>query len=419
MAAAVLLGPGRLWLEPVPEGAPSAAASLAGFGGQPPAAAPLRSVRALPSAARERAPSVGRPRTTGRPRQLARGEPEAACASSQPLVPWPAAAPASPDRLSLWLPRHAAAGPGRTAECCSSSAPASPLAAALRAFIPGVAPLLVHARRCCGRASRSLSFMSGKLALEPLRVCWARLGWSSFAPLGGWVGSCPSSSSVSVKPRSHAICALRRARVGTAPRHLPLLGALALALALAQLPHLRQTRRARHGREEQCIERDRFARCLLDPPRRRYASCGRASPSRARHCARLRVNTRARAHAPRDTCAGCKSRASARPVPHCILPLRVHAVLPKPDAAPRQVDGVRESDISVGILTLLSSNVCRVDGWLRAARVQSQSPRQASPTLGRRWRRVCHRAGQRARNSRACSEPSPRSRPSLSSSFII
>lgn len=179
------------------------------------------------------------------------------------------------------------------------------------------------------RASRSSSFMSGKLALEPLQVRWARLGRTSFAPLGGWAGSRPSSSPVSVLPLSHARCALRRAR-RPAPRHPSLLGVL--ALALAQLPHLRRAWRARGKAARSSAPSETVSlSCLLDrydAAAPRVAERHLLARATVRALARTRVHahTRARAHAPRDMCAGCNARASARPVPHFCLPSREHAV---------------------------------------------------------------------------------------------
>jgi hypothetical protein len=162
------------------------------------------------------------------------------------------------------------------------------------------------------RASRSSSVTSGKLALEPLRVCWARLGRTSFAPLGEWVGSRPSSSPVSVQPRSHARCALRRARRADATPPLTPRRVRARARACAAAASAASTARARHGREEQRAERDRFALHLLD---RHDAAAPRAVKRHLLARAPLRAPSRAhactRTHTARHLCRLQRSRLGA------------------------------------------------------------------------------------------------------------
>ena len=191
------------------------------------------------------------------------------------------------------------------------------------------------------RASRSLSVTSGKLALEPLRVCWARLGRTSFAPLGGWVGSRPSSSPVSVQPRSHARCALRRARRAGA-RHPLLLGVFALALALVQLPHLRRARRARgtaarSGAPSETVSL--FTSLIATTPPRLVRSS--VTFSRARATARALACTRVHTHTHRATSAQVATPAPRRAPCHTSAFRRASTrspAAPRPDAAPRQVD---------------------------------------------------------------------------------
>lgn len=194
------------------------------------------------------------------------------------------------------------------------------------------------------RASRSSSFMSGKLALEPLRVRWARLGRTSFAPLGGWAGSRPSSSPVSVLPFSHARCALRRAR-RPAPRHPSLLGVL--ALALAQLPHLRRAWRARGKAARSSAPSETVSlSCLLD----RYDAAAPRVAERhllARATVRALARTRVHAHTHRATCAQVATLAPRRAPCHTSVFRRASTrspALPRPDgrcsagAAPSRVD---------------------------------------------------------------------------------
>jgi hypothetical protein len=244
-------------------------------------------------------------------------------------APWPAAAPNPPDRLPPRLPRHAAVGPGQTARMLQFFSTREPTCRGSASFEQRLPPTIPASPSSCTRpallccASRSSSFMSGKLALGPLRVCWARLGRTSFAPLGGWFGSRHSSASASVQPRSHARCALRARASGR--RHSSARSRSRSCRACGEQSACGTAARSR------APERDRFARRLLDR-HDAAAPCEVERHLRARHCAHLRVHTRAHAHAPRDTfAAGCNARASARPVPHFCLPSREHAALAPSD----------------------------------------------------------------------------------------
>jgi hypothetical protein len=251
-------------------------------------------------------------------------------------APWPAAAPALPDRLLPRLPRHSVAGLGRTARMLHFFSTREPACRGSASFeqrlpptIPGVTPLHVHARHCCaGRAARRPS-RPGSWPLSPSES--AGLGWGGPHSLR-WEGGSALALHPRPSPSSRAVthAALCGVRIGPAPRHLPFL--CVLAHALAQLPHLRRARRAQHGREEQRVERGRFARCLLD---RHDAAAPRAvkrhllarTTARALACTRVHARThartarhlrglqRSRRGAPRTTLLSPAAQACARKMP--------------------------------------------------------------------------------------------------------
>ena len=241
-------------------------------------------------------------------------------------APWPAAAPNPPDRLPPRLPRHAAVGPGQTARMLQFFSTREPTCRGSASFEQRLPPTIPASPSSCTRpallcrASRSSSFMSGKLALGPLRVCWARLGRTSFAPLGGWFGSRHSSASASVQPRSHARCALRARASGR--RHSSARSRSRSCRACGEQSACGTAARSR------APERDRFARRLLDrhdaaAPRAASVTFSRAplrAPSRtharthARNARRLRRLRRMLRRAPRHT-AISRRRARVRRAP--------------------------------------------------------------------------------------------------------
>ena len=191
------------------------------------------------------------------------------------------------------------------------------------------------------RASRSSSFMSGKLALEPLQVRWARLGRTSFAPLGGWAGSRPSSVTHA------ALCGARGGRRHATPH------SSACSRSRSRSCRICGEHGARAARPRGAARRARPFRSpasliATTPPRLVWPSVtfSRAplcAPSRAHACTRTRVH----AHTHRATCAQVATLAPRRAPCHTSVFRRASTrspAAPRPDgrcsagAAPSRVD---------------------------------------------------------------------------------
>jgi hypothetical protein len=186
------------------------------------------------------------------------------------------------------------------------------------------------------RACRSSSFMSGKLALEPLRVRWARLGRTSFAPLGGWAGSRPSSVTHA------ALCGARGGRRHATPH------SSACSRSRSRSCRIYGEHGARAARPRGAARRARPFRSpaslIATPPPRlvwpsvTFSRAPLCAPSRAHACTRTRTARhvrrlqRSRLGAPRATLLSSVARARGR------------RLRPRPDgrcsagAAPSRVD---------------------------------------------------------------------------------